>query len=685
MEGQNMSNVSQASRDGKRKISLSSVESSRSCRSPFTGLDTEDNVNETPKRQKVDNSCDGLSVASDVDSIPCSPWEIRRMKGEVIALKTKVSHLEDTIEHLHKVRREVEEVCHKEKRLLEIEIARDKDTIKQLELRLDFSRKSAQEAKVAHAHAEKNLSEMKMKMEKKILTLIEDNSKLSEELKKCANNDVKPDFNVLRTENKTLALEEQLKATQQRVSELEVKLREAGKNLQTIEVQNAEIQALKVKVETLESEKTIFEESKKFINRAARASELEKELQYAKEIIRSLNESVKGKLLLEEQMATIEHRLQRTENLERQITQLEVTRGELLAKISDYEAIGISGGPTAVKREINRLQLAELTLTAEEGQLRSKVDSLKRELQDAQRKIEETKKQLAETVSSNERLSRFISRLQKKTSLVTRERDSYRQQLDTYEKEITAYQNTEVAPNISTERIPALERAIEGYKELVSKYEADLEALEGRSQKDEIKKLKDEIDKLKGELEYRALKGDFNINSKILHFKMNPAAIAMQQAEEKQKALLEEVERLRIIVSSGSHSGTAPTSSLQAQEIAELQQKHDLKIQRLKEAFKASSHEYRQACYQLFGWRVDRTKEGQYKLSSQYAESPDDYLFFIVNEDGVNMIETPFSSTLTTFIERHLKLQHSVPMFLNAVQSDLFDQQTATNVIATCA
>lgn len=96
----------------------------------------------------------------------------------------------------------------------------------------------------------------------------------------------------------------------------------------------------------------------------------------------------------------------------------------------------------------------------------------------------------------------------------------------------------------------------------------------------------------------------------------------------------------------------------------------------MKEAFKASSHEYRQACYQLFGWRVDRTKEGQYKLSSQYAESPDDYLFFIVSEDGVNMIETPFSATLNVFIERHLKVQQSVPMFLNAVQSDLFDQQT---------
>lgn len=97
------------------------------------------------------------------------------------------------------------------------------------------------------------------------------------------------------------------------------------------------------------------------------------------------------------------------------------------------------------------------------------------------------------------------------------------------------------------------------------------------------------------------------------------------------------------------------------------------------EAFKASSQEYRQACYQLFGWRVDRTKEGYYKLLSQYAESPDDFLFFHVREEGVDLLETAFSTNLSSLIEQYLQRQHSVPMFLNAVQSDLFSQQTVTH------
>ena len=100
---------------------------------------------------------------------------------------------------------------------------------------------------------------------------------------------------------------------------------------------------------------------------------------------------------------------------------------------------------------------------------------------------------------------------------------------------------------------------------MVAKLESDIDAVDGRGHKDELRKLKEENDRLKGEMEHRALKGDFNINTRILHFKMNPAAIAEQQAEEKQKALLQEVEQLRAIVGSGNHSGAPAVSSLQAQ------------------------------------------------------------------------------------------------------------------------
>lgn len=93
--------------------------------------------------------------------------------------------------------------------------------------------------------------------------------------------------------------------------------------------------------------------------------------------------------------------------------------------------------------------------------------------------------------------------------------------------------------------------------------EADLLAAEGVTQKNECNKLREEIEKLKGELEHRSLKGDFNCNARVLHYTMNPAAIAEKQAEEKQAALLREVEELRSKVTTGNFGAT--TSSLQTQ------------------------------------------------------------------------------------------------------------------------
>ena len=102
------------------------------------------------------------------------------------------------------------------------------------------------------------------------------------------------------------------------------------------------------------------------------------------------------------------------------------------------------------------------------------------------------------------------------------------------------------------------------FRELVAKLESDLDDVDGGKQKEEYKRLQAEVEKLKGEIEHRALKGDFNCNSRVLHFRMNPKAIAEQQAEEKQKSLLREVEELRAIVAS-RNAGNVGMSSFHVQ------------------------------------------------------------------------------------------------------------------------
>lgn len=138
---------------------------------------------------------------------------------------------------------------------------------------------------------------------------------------------------------------------------------------------------------------------------------------------------------------------------------LETKRSELLLRLSEYESIGINGGPSTLKRELNRLQQAEAVLMAEEGQLKSKLDAVQRECQNLSKNYEQAKQLAVDVTSSKEKLNKLVSRLQKKMMLVTRERDSYRQQLDLYEKEMTVDSS-----NAMLERVPALERTIEGYR-----------------------------------------------------------------------------------------------------------------------------------------------------------------------------------------------------------------------------
>lgn len=95
--------------------------------------------------------------------------------------------------------------------------------------------------------------------------------------------------------------------------------------------------------------------------------------------------------------------------------------------------------------------------------------------------------------------------------------------------------------------------------------EADLRVTESNSQKSECNKLREEIEQLRGELEHRMLKGDFNCNARVLHFTMNPAAIAEKQAEEKQAAILRELEELRTTVATGKYGVTSTALQMQGE------------------------------------------------------------------------------------------------------------------------
>lgn len=73
--------------------------------------------------------------------------------------------------------------------------------------------------------------------------------------------------------------------------------------------------------------------------------------------------------------------------------------------------------------------------------------------------------------------------MQKKLLLVSRERDSYRLQLDSYERDLTMTLTSANVAEVNSlktqrERIATLEELVEGYRDMVTKLENDLQNVE---------------------------------------------------------------------------------------------------------------------------------------------------------------------------------------------------------------
>lgn len=177
--------------------------------------------------------------------------------------------------------------------------------------------------------------------------------------------------------------------------------------------------------------------------------------------------------------------------------------------------------------------------------------------------------------------------------------------------------------------------------------------------------------------------GKDKVGGKVVHFKMNPAAELIEKTELSVEKLQEENDKLKRKIRK-MEEGLESTrlseticSSREVQALKEEKQSLEVKMQKLKDCFKRSSNEFREVCYTLFGYKIDRESSATYKLSSMYAESPGDFLQFSLNSDGnLNMIETQFSATLEELIDLHLRQQGSIPTFLSAITMDLFNRTT---------
>lgn len=136
------------------------------------------------------------------------------------------------------------------------------------------------------------------------MSLISENVKLSEDLRNATTKEKSP----IKDIDNSSELQLKLETAEAKAQMLDDRMKDHLKMQQDLELQNVELQNMKIKLEKLESERALWEEGKLLVARAARANDLEKELNVAKKTITVLKESVKEKLLLEEQMANMTKR-----------------------------------------------------------------------------------------------------------------------------------------------------------------------------------------------------------------------------------------------------------------------------------------------------------------------------------------------------------------------------------------
>nr|CAD7572728.1 unnamed protein product [Timema californicum] len=459
-------------------------------------------------------------------------------------------------------------------------------------------------------------------------------------------------------------------------------------------------------------------------------AELEKEIQILREHNKKLKDTIGNKLLLEEQVENLKSRETLMEEKDQEMVHLQAEHAQLQRLLIEWQSVSQehcadrSAAPAAIKKLIIELQHKELLLSAEKGQIASNLKTLEKKQSSLTLEMEEALKKAQKHEAIKEQQASLIRRLQKKLLLVSRDRDYYRSQLDIYEKDDTMTS----APTLSNSqqqqvqqlqtRLEAQESSLNSYREMVEQLEKDLKQshsiIGGIELVEKLAAVEEERDKLQAKVESlyakqmkleehleKSAMGEINAGSnsetgmQTIHFKMNPFSLSLEKQSETMKQLKEENEllqakcdqlkaRLEVLEQGQMQDVTriveGQLASCSAQEVEDLRNQvksYDLKIQRLKEAFKTTSQEYREACYMLLGYRIDRVHHNQYKLSNMYAESPNDYLMFKLTSGGsLDLLSTPYSETLMDFVELHLEHQHSIPLFLSAITVDLFTKQT---------
>ncbi|XP_063228049.1 mitotic spindle assembly checkpoint protein MAD1 isoform X2 [Bacillus rossius redtenbacheri] len=677
----------------------------------------------TPTKSKYDSS----------QLVPGSPWEVRRLRGDLVVARAEVAALERQMKSLHSLREVAEVAFKKEKDILYEQLESEREKTRALKKHNDELRLRESDSRKDLDEVKQELSAVRTKLELQILEFRKENTNLKDKL-----------MEVERT------CDQKVKEARSQFAESETQLSYAKKQVETlakhVKDRDAEIGKL------IEENRVLDQNYRALEGADIRAQRMERELQEirsAKEEVLSKQEKLRnyvsmeednrllraknkelhgllhGKLLLEEQVNSLRDELQGVDEAAcaaarhaqenaRLRAALDACRELALEPAQGGSGSGPEGGnyeavPALLRRRLEALWDKHRAAVDEKLETVQNWRESERKLDRLSGELEKATKQGEKLQATYDQQATLVRRLQKKLLLISRERDSYRQQLDIFERDLTiAPQTTQQKETAS--RIESQERTISMYREMVEKLEEEVNRLQSSAdagkweqrlrkaeaernalvaERDRQVKRRKEVESQLDAWAERAFRGDEQSRLLTIGLKDNPVRWAIARRATELGDLKKECKMLRARVRLLEQGDQEVTRNLEDQQQVEKElmdlrdevKKNEVKMMRLKEAFRNTSQEYREAVYMLTGYTVDREEPQEYKLISVYAESPSDYLMFKNTQGSLDLLETPFSRTLKDMIDFHLKEQASIPMFLSGLTAHLFHKQSLSSTV----
>uniref|UniRef100_U5EX09 Putative attachment n=1 Tax=Corethrella appendiculata TaxID=1370023 RepID=U5EX09_9DIPT len=693
---------------------------------------SENDSGTTLNSSKNDKSFSNDSSSFNLTSMPSSPWEHTRMKADLIESKSRVTLLKKEIEHLNTVSASTELKYRHQISSLEKQNTYNTNKISDLEKHLSVIRKRENATREELVKCKNSLNIQKQSYDDQVYQLQRDYNELEETFTETCS-DLKSEVRELNQQ--ISETDEQLSMTKEELEnykQINETLQDKADNYDKIKKELDELREKytesESKIKALEYEVGSYGDwknlSKVSHQRIANYKDLEKEVHRLREETKNLHDIIGNKMLLEEQVTDLKTRLEHYEKNNTDVVSLKVQITELEKQLNEWKKVAndfstnkaITAAtitPIILRSQYEQILQKDLILANEKSSVKNEKTQIENEITGLRVENEQLIRQSDELKKTLKQYQTALPRLQKKLTLITRERDCWKQLLDNYEKDLTITSSSALNNPDSQirARIEMLEKTVGGYKELCAKLETELQenknlpdlALENALNNEQYEILRKEImqltseneklrkrkNELELEMDNHTLRAEINRGlSKVVHLVQNPADEAYAEHANEIEKLQAEIERLKLKVKKLEEGNEEMTMRLNdtnmtmnIKEVNTLKaqiQSLESKNQHIKEVYKAAALEFREVCYMLFGYRIDRVGNTNYRISSMYAESADEYLNFNVNENGsvLNMLETQYSISLGDMMQTHLASHGSFPAFLSTLTLELFNRTT---------